>query len=170
MPFRMCKLQILSNPRNAKSPRKVLLSYTYRTQDRGRNTQGKYVPRLALDALPVDESLTLSPCRGMDLPRIVETIMPLRQGRSVLPYMDILDSNEPTFTIKHNSNPAFERHYTVQEIAELWGYSRQTVSRIFRNESGVLKITNARSKNRRIHITLRVPESVLIRMHNRLKS
>jgi hypothetical protein len=96
--------------------------------------------------------------------------MPLKQGRSVLTYMDILDSNEPTFTIKHNSNPAFERHYTVQEIAELWGYSRQTVNRIFRNESGVLKITNARSKNRRIHITLRVPESVLIRMHNRLKS
>ncbi len=84
--------------------------------------------------------------------------------------MDIVDNNEPTCAIKHNSNPAFERHYTVQEIAKLWGYSRQTVSRIFRNESGVLKITSPRSKHRRIHITLWVPESVLIRVHNRLKS
>jgi hypothetical protein len=107
---------------------------------------------------------------GSDLPRIVETIMPLKQGQSVLTCMDIVYSNEPAFAIKHNSNPALERHYTVQEIAELWGYSRQTVSRMFRNESGVLQITNAPSKHRRIHITLRVPESVVIRVHNRLTS
>lgn len=108
--------------------------------------------------------------------RIVEAIIPIRPPRPVLPYMDIGDrnseesSNELALTTKCNPNPAFERHYTIQEIAKLWGYSRQTVTRMFERESGVLKIGNPPSKNRRIHVTLRVPESVLVRMHYRLKS
>lgn len=56
---------------------------------------------------------------------------------------------------------AFERHYSPQEIAELWGLSADKVRRIFRNESGVLVIEGR-------HLTIRIPQSVAERVHRRL--
>ena len=66
-------------------------------------------------------------------------------------------------------SPALERHYTVQEIAKLWGFSRTTVTRYFEDEPGVLKHGKPPSRKRRSYVTLRIPESVLIRVHTRLK-
>ena len=34
---------------------------------------------------------------------------------------------------------ALERHYTVPEVAELWGMSEKSVRRLFAEESGVLR-------------------------------
>jgi transcriptional regulator GlxA family with amidase domain len=57
---------------------------------------------------------------------------------------------------------ALERHYSVQEIAELWQLSRTTVARIFRDEPGVLKIGRERPRRgSRAYMTLRIPESVV---------
>ncbi len=62
-----------------------------------------------------------------------------------------------------------ERHYTLAELAQLWGLSADTIRRIFRNEPGVLVIgnQNARDKRRR-YATLRIPESVARRVHRKL--
>jgi len=37
------------------------------------------------------------------------------------------------------ADPAFERHYSVAELVELWGLSEKTVRRIFWGEPGVLE-------------------------------
>lgn len=63
---------------------------------------------------------------------------------------------------------ALERHYTVQQVVELWGMSDETVRRIFRNEPGVMAITQAERRGKRPYAKLFVPESVLVRVHERL--
>ena len=65
---------------------------------------------------------------------------------------------------------ATERHYSVQEIAELWGYSAQTIRRLFGDEKGVLKIGSPETRFKRKRWQLSVPESVLIRVHQRLSN
>jgi hypothetical protein len=72
-------------------------------------------------------------------------------------------------TTPRPSNPALERHYSVAEIAEIWNLSKQTVTKYFADEAGVVKHENAPSKTRRAYCTLRVPESVVIRVHTRIK-
>ncbi len=51
---------------------------------------------------------------------------------------------------------ANERLYTIAEIAERWRVSDDTVYRMFRSESGVLKIGG-----------YRIPESVMLRVQER---
>lgn len=64
---------------------------------------------------------------------------------------------------------AMERHYTVQEIGEAWQLSVTTIARLFRDEPGVLKIGRGPSRrSRRSYLTLRIPQSVLERVHRRL--
>lgn len=63
---------------------------------------------------------------------------------------------------------ATEKHYSVEEVAELWNLSRDTVRRIFATEDGVMRITRPGTRYKRAHTTLRVPESVLFRVHKRL--
>ena len=60
---------------------------------------------------------------------------------------------------------AAERHYTIQEIAELWKVSTMTVRRCFEDQPGVLKLSFGRrlAGKGRPHVTLRIPESVLER-------
>lgn len=58
----------------------------------------------------------------------------------------------------------FERHYTAQEIAELWDCSAFTVHRIFASEPGVLKLGGMTTRRRTRH-ELRIPESVVARVY-----
>ena len=60
---------------------------------------------------------------------------------------------------------ASERHYAPKEIAELWGVSQKSVIRVFEKEPGVLVIQNSLSRHTRRHRTLRIPSSVLDRVH-----
>lgn len=61
---------------------------------------------------------------------------------------------------------SLERHYTVEEIAEAWNLSKDAVRRIFRNEPGVLVLgTDHRRRKKRRYETLRIPLSVLDRVH-----
>ena len=61
---------------------------------------------------------------------------------------------------------AFERHFTAQELAELWTLDTSTIRRLFQDEPGVLKIGKAnRRDGRRDYMTLRIPESVACRVH-----
>jgi hypothetical protein len=74
-----------------------------------------------------------------------------------------------TIITPRSTNPALERHYSVAEIAKLWNFSTPTITRYFEDEPGVVKLENTPSRHLRSYRTLRIPESVLIRVHTRLK-
>jgi hypothetical protein len=64
---------------------------------------------------------------------------------------------------------ALMRHFTVGEIAALWGLSDDAVRNIFAQEPGVLMLGGQpKPGKRRGHVTLRIPEDVLQRVHRRL--
>lgn len=67
------------------------------------------------------------------------------------------------------SDKAMERHYSLEQIGELWGLSTRTVRKMFENEPGIIVFGNTGSLKRRRYLTLRVPESVLLRVHRRLR-
>ena len=62
---------------------------------------------------------------------------------------------------------AFEKHYRVKELAGIWGLSPKTVSRLFADEPGVIRVANE-LKGKRKYATLSIPESVASRVHERL--
>ncbi len=62
---------------------------------------------------------------------------------------------------------AFEKHYRVRELANLWGLSAKTVARIFADETGVIRVTNYGARKRK-YATLSIPETVASRVHERL--
>lgn len=68
-----------------------------------------------------------------------------------------------------NESPATERHYSVAEIAKLWSLSPNAIRRIFQKEPGVLAIGEPRPRfgRGRGRVTLRIPQSVLERVHRR---
>jgi hypothetical protein len=59
------------------------------------------------------------------------------------------------------------RHYSPDDLGQLWGLSANTIRRLFEHESGVLQIANPR-RGRRSYTTLRIPESVAERVHRKL--
>jgi predicted transcriptional regulator len=63
---------------------------------------------------------------------------------------------------------ATERHYTIAEVAEMWSFSERTIRRILDGEAGILVIGHPGDGRRRRFQTVRIPESVLHRIHNRL--
>jgi hypothetical protein len=65
---------------------------------------------------------------------------------------------------------ATEKHYSIAEVAELWGLSWTTVKRMIEGEHGILTFGNPGSAKRKPYQTIRIPESVLQRLHTRLRS
>jgi len=63
-----------------------------------------------------------------------------------------------------------ERHYAVTEIAEMWNLSPDKVRELFENEPGVLVIGERSPHRKRRYVTLRIPQTVLERVHSRLSS
>jgi hypothetical protein len=64
---------------------------------------------------------------------------------------------------------AMERHYTVSEIAKLWLFSESTIRRLFTKEPGVIKISRLETRQKRGYTTLRIPERIAQRVHQRLQ-
>lgn len=64
---------------------------------------------------------------------------------------------------------ALERHYSVAEVAQIWGWSERKVREVFREQPGVLqsRLRTLRPR-RRENVMLRIPESVLLRVHQGL--
>ncbi len=80
----------------------------------------------------------------------------------------MVDSSNPR-TVPATVQP----FYTVAAIAERWNLSTAVVRRIFREEEGVLKVGEERSrlvkrKYVQRHVVMRIPESVLRRVEDRL--
>jgi transposase-like protein len=63
---------------------------------------------------------------------------------------------------------SLQRHYSISEIAELWGLDEKTVRRLFASEPGVVELANEETRSKRSYVTRRIPESVLRRVHRRL--
>jgi hypothetical protein len=64
---------------------------------------------------------------------------------------------------------ANEKHYSVIEIANLWALSEKTVRKIFEREPGVILWGTAETSHKRGYRTLRVPETILHRVHRKLR-
>jgi hypothetical protein len=66
---------------------------------------------------------------------------------------------------QESTDVALERHYTIGEIAENWHADYKTVRRMFEGQPGVLVWGPGERRHRRSHVSMRVPESVMIRVH-----
>jgi hypothetical protein len=67
------------------------------------------------------------------------------------------------------SDNALEPHYTVQQVSKLWQLDEQMVRKIFRNEPGVVSLGSSEGRYRRAYKTLRIPESMMLRVHRRMR-
>jgi hypothetical protein len=66
---------------------------------------------------------------------------------------------------------AGEKHHTPADLSKTWALSVETIRRLFENEPGVLKVTNASGyTGRRRYKTLRIPASVAARVHRRISA
>jgi hypothetical protein len=61
-----------------------------------------------------------------------------------------------------------ERHFTPQELGELWHVDPNTIRRMFANEDGVLVFGNPERRSHRRYYSMRIPTSVAARVHRRL--
>ena len=64
------------------------------------------------------------------------------------------------------SSAALDKHYRVRELAMLWGFSDNTIIKLFTPEPGVIRLESC--AGRRKYTTLSIPESVALRVHQRL--
>ncbi|MGA2005560.1 MAG: hypothetical protein ABSG70_19430 [Terriglobales bacterium] len=65
---------------------------------------------------------------------------------------------------------ALERHYSVAEVAKLWALSEKTIRHMFEDEDGVINWGAPETRRKRRYRTLRIPESVLHRVHRKLRA
>jgi hypothetical protein len=69
-------------------------------------------------------------------------------------------------------NPLTEHHFQPADLAKLWGLSPSKVRRLFENEPDVLRIGEPSRRVGRVlkraYYTLRIPQSVAQRVHDRL--
>ena len=92
------------------------------------------------------------------------TMTSTRQGR--FGDHEIAHAAKPTRSRESSpEHPAFERHYRIGELAEMWRLGRETVRLLVKDEPGVIKIRLGR---KRAHTVYSVPESVAVRIHTRL--
>jgi transcriptional regulator GlxA family with amidase domain len=60
------------------------------------------------------------------------------------------------------------RPYTVAEVAELTGFSRDTITRMFQAEPGVLVIERKTTTRKRRYRSIRIPRAVYERVVKRI--
>jgi hypothetical protein len=65
---------------------------------------------------------------------------------------------------------ALEKHYTISQIAESWNMDYKTVRRLFEHEPGVLTFGEGGTLKKRKYISLRVPDSVVRRVHREYRT
>ena len=76
----------------------------------------------------------------------------------------------PRKPVQYSTPDPLERHYTVLEVAALWALSDRTVRCIFEGEPGVVRWSHPETRRKRRYETLRIPESVLKRVYQRLQT
>jgi hypothetical protein len=58
-----------------------------------------------------------------------------------------------------------ERHFTVQELADMWGFSHNFINGKFRDEPGVMH-TQKKGRVKRSYGAIRMPQSVAERVYS----
>jgi predicted DNA-binding transcriptional regulator AlpA len=58
--------------------------------------------------------------------------------------------------------------FTVREIAQMTGLSRQTITRMFEHEKGVIVLSRPEAMHKRSYRTIRIPRAVYERVISRL--
>jgi len=66
-----------------------------------------------------------------------------------------------------NQQSIFEKLYTVNELSKLWNFSPRVISRLFEHEPDVVVLYNPHPDRRRYR-SLRIPESVAIRLYRKM--
>ncbi len=61
-----------------------------------------------------------------------------------------------------------EQHYTPAQIAARWALSVDTIRSIFSDEPGVLRIDRPEQMHKRKYCSMRIPESVVLRVAHRM--
>jgi hypothetical protein len=95
---------------------------------------------------------------------------PAPKSKSAKPPIISLGRGRPfTYSGKRYTNLAVdEKHFAPADLAKAWGLSAEKVRQLFRAEPGVLRIgTNGNGRDRG-YMTLRIPQSVAVRVHTRL--
>ena len=64
---------------------------------------------------------------------------------------------------------ANEKHYSVVELAKLWALSERTIRWMVESEPGVLCWGSSERRFKVGYKTLRIPETVMLRVHRRLR-
>ncbi len=73
-----------------------------------------------------------------------------------------------TYKGKRYTNLAVdEKHYAPADLAKAWGLSAEKVRQLFRMEPGVMRLPG-KGDGDRSYVTLRIPQSVAVRVHTRL--
>lgn len=96
---------------------------------------------------------------GFQLSSLLELPRPQNSGRS---------SDGPAMQASEQvrgNPPALEPHYSVKQISGSWRLDEDVVRAIFRDEVGVLRIERPKGRYKRAYTTLRIPLSVLERVH-----
>ena len=88
-------------------------------------------------------------------------------GASATADNNVLNANMEQMPLP--SEPAFERHLSVQDVSQMWSLSEDKVRAIFEHEPGVIVIGNEETRYRRGYRTLRIPESIVRNVHKKLR-
>jgi hypothetical protein len=64
----------------------------------------------------------------------------------------------------------FEKHFSPQQIAALWGRSGRFIRELFQDEPGVQKVDRPEQMYKRGYSSIRIPESVMVRVGLRLQN
>jgi hypothetical protein len=67
---------------------------------------------------------------------------------------------------KMQGNHLAEKHFSVAELSERWNLSADSVRRLFEDEPGVVVFKKSQPY-KRVYRTLRIPESVAMRVYRR---
>jgi len=78
------------------------------------------------------------------------------------------EKHSPVPTSVPPPEPYAEPHYSVAQVAAMWNLSQDAVRKIFQNEPGVLILGGSGSAHKRRYFTLRIPQSVVERVHRRM--
>ncbi len=65
----------------------------------------------------------------------------------------------------NSSSLHIEQHFKPEQLAKLWGWSANTIRRLFWNEPGVIVIDRPEEMHKRGYKSMRIPESVAARVH-----
>jgi hypothetical protein len=79
------------------------------------------------------------------------------------------NSASPAVNINNSTQAFGERLFSVSDLAKTWHLSTNTIRRIFENEPGVLRWGVKERRFKRRYTTLRIPESVVLRVFRRMQ-